>query len=414
MTILPDPQTLADAGTFLQLLGDRHTFLTFGEGAAKGRRGLTRPLHGTFAEHADTLAELNARGAGVFVMVNAGDSKGRKSTNVRSVRALFIDLDGAPLEAVRTGPLAPHCIVESSPDRWHAYWLVTDCSLSDFKPLQKALAARFNGDASVSDLPRVMRVPGFDHRKAKPFRTRIVEIRTGSACSVAEFRTAFGLAYASAPTTTPRAALERIPQGQRNAALFSLARGFVQKGIDAAGVRDRLQKINAEKCDPPLCASEVDLVAANASAYGSERFFIVSHKLFDSSEFKRLRSASREIVFTALRRFNGSNNGNITLTHADCRDIQGCADEDAFIGHRARAVTSGILIVAEQGRMTRHGKTPNLYALAPAYLHQSHTPQNTGLAHTPRNTGSYINKQYRGSSGVATVATLARKRRKAA
>src|SRR3954471_10069536 len=122
MTTRAEPQALAAAGAFLQMLGDRHTFQTFGEGAAKNRKELSQILHGGFAERADALTSLNARGAGVFVMVNAGNYKGRATKNVTSVRAVFVDLDGAPLEPVAASPLAPHCVVESSPGRWHAYW----------------------------------------------------------------------------------------------------------------------------------------------------------------------------------------------------------------------------------------------------------------------------------------------------
>ena len=109
-----------DADTFLRMLGGRHTFLTFGEGGAKGKPRFTRPLHGTLAEHAETLAGLNARGAGVFVMVNEGDSKGRKATNVQRVRALFVDLDGAPLEPVILRPAVLPCraVSTSGVERW--------------------------------------------------------------------------------------------------------------------------------------------------------------------------------------------------------------------------------------------------------------------------------------------------------
>lgn len=116
-----------DADTFLRILGDRHTFQTFGEGTANGKRELSCILHGTLAEHRATLGSLNARGAAVCVMVNAGDCNGRDAANVQSVRALFVDLDGAPLEPVKAAPLPAHCIVESSPNRWHAYWRIADC-----------------------------------------------------------------------------------------------------------------------------------------------------------------------------------------------------------------------------------------------------------------------------------------------
>src|SRR5262249_59392726 len=47
--------------------------------------------------------------------------------------------------------------------------------LKVFEPRQKGLAARFGGD-DVHDLPRVMRVPGFIHKKAAPFLSHVVAI----------------------------------------------------------------------------------------------------------------------------------------------------------------------------------------------------------------------------------------------
>ena len=41
-----------------------------------------------------------------------------------------------------------------------------------FGAVQKAIAARYGGDPSVHDLPRVVRLPGFIHRKGKPFLSR--------------------------------------------------------------------------------------------------------------------------------------------------------------------------------------------------------------------------------------------------
>jgi len=134
LAIVPD-----DAAALLDLLapGEPVTFQTFGEGDAKGARGLNRILHGTLARHRATLAGLNARGAGIFWMVNAGDGKGRKAPNVQRIRALFVDLDGAPLEPVTASPLAPHAIVESSPGRWHAYWRVPIARWRFFLPTKR-------------------------------------------------------------------------------------------------------------------------------------------------------------------------------------------------------------------------------------------------------------------------------------
>src|SRR5208283_4699107 len=119
------------------------------------------------------LTRLNGQGAGIFIMVNAGDLKGRTQENVVSVRAVFVDLDGSPLQPVKDAPFKPHIVVESSPGRYHAYWMVSDCPLEQFTLIQKALARKFNGDPKVNDLCRVLRLPGFYHRKAEPFMTRI-------------------------------------------------------------------------------------------------------------------------------------------------------------------------------------------------------------------------------------------------
>jgi hypothetical protein len=138
-------------------------------------KNLVRVLHGTLNEHKHALAALNAKGAGVYITVNQTDLKGRTEANILKVRALFVDLDGSPLQPIKDLPedLQPHIIIESSPNRWHAYWLVNNCELEQFKQLQQDLAAKFNGDKAVNDLPRVMRLAGFSHNKAESFITRI-------------------------------------------------------------------------------------------------------------------------------------------------------------------------------------------------------------------------------------------------
>lgn len=174
---------LNEARRFIELLtcggGTPITFQTFDD-RKPARPELVRVLHGPFAEHVETLIDLNRRGAGVFLLINEGDGvihPGNKTcrtkANVRRIRALFVDLDGAPLEPILAAEAKPNLIVESSPGRWHSYWLVEDLPLEDFKACQRALANKFAGDPSVCDLSRVMRLPGFLHQKASPFLVRI-------------------------------------------------------------------------------------------------------------------------------------------------------------------------------------------------------------------------------------------------
>lgn len=175
---------LAEAHRFLNLLAHDEdvTFQTFPDSdALKSDRSLVRVLHGRLADHGNELSRLNAAGAGVFYMVNAGDGiqhpgekTCRTAKSVIRVRANFVDLDGSPLKPVLECPAPPSIVVSSSPGRWHAYWLVDGEDLTQFRSVQEQLVERFKADPSVKDLPRVMRLPGFLHRKNTPFLVKVL------------------------------------------------------------------------------------------------------------------------------------------------------------------------------------------------------------------------------------------------
>ena len=147
-----------------------------------------RIIHGTLDECWDELCRLNEQGAGIFITVNATDGKGRSEKNIKRVRALFNDLDDEPLEPVLQSKQPPHIVVESSPGHFHPYRLVEGIALDQFKPLQDKLIDEFGGD-HVNDLPRVLRLPGFIHRKDKdkPSLVRIVSTREGPLYSAKDF-----------------------------------------------------------------------------------------------------------------------------------------------------------------------------------------------------------------------------------
>jgi hypothetical protein len=179
--------SLADteAQRFLDALApdSAYTFQTFAD--SKGGH-LAQIFHGTLSDHAPRLTTLNSQGAGVFVMVNAGDGKGRTKANVTAVRTVFADFDGVALPP--TWRLEPHMVVESSPGKYHVYWLVSDVSLSNFPTFQKALAKHFGSDPAVSDVCRVMRLPGFYHRKGEAVMVKLLEHKTHPRYSRAELQ----------------------------------------------------------------------------------------------------------------------------------------------------------------------------------------------------------------------------------
>lgn len=181
----------AEAERYLKNLDpdtDMHTFQTLCDkksGISPDKVAvLNNVFYGTFNELKFKLGALNNLGAGIFAMVNKGDGVchgGAKTCrtieSVIAVRALFVDLDGAPLEPALNYKIKPSMVIQTSADRYHVYWLSENIQLDQFKPLQQALATNLNGDRAVCDLPRVMRLPGFYHMKGEPFMVKLIEPR---------------------------------------------------------------------------------------------------------------------------------------------------------------------------------------------------------------------------------------------
>jgi len=333
---------LDEAARFLGVLAPRGpiTYQTFDDGPNDQSR-LARKCHGPLSAQAADLCAKNDSGAGVFVMVNQGNGKGRAAKDVVRVRAVFVDLDGAPLEPVLRGPLPPSITVETSPSRFHAYWLTEDVSLADFKAIQKSLAERFKGDPTVNDLCRVMRLPGFIHRKAAPFTTRILSLERHSYTRE-QLETAFGPFKSTTPTAGPRTG-ERIPLGKRNAELFRRARGFVNNGLTLGAVNRRLQRINAEHCEIPLCATEIDAISAAACSHPSKGSLSVPVALLDSDGYRGLKLSPQALLFAAIRRQGGNADAPISLPF---EDFKGRIGNKAFYKYRKALVFRGLLVPA--------------------------------------------------------------------
>ena len=188
-----------DAEKFLRAFDpstDKFTFQTFDDRKDRKDPKLVRVLHGTLAEHWKTLSALNAAGAGVYITVNETDFKGRKVQNIIRVRYLCVDLDGAPLEPAKTPQ--PRIIVESSPKRWHVYWPVENFPLdiATYRTAQRKLIKRLDSDPQVTDLARVLRMPGFVHRKATEFRSRLVAVNKVAPYKAEQFLNGYDLGEA--------------------------------------------------------------------------------------------------------------------------------------------------------------------------------------------------------------------------
>lgn len=188
-----------------------YTFQTFNDCKTRKAPYLAHILHGSFDEHCSELLRLNQQGAGIFFTVNATDGQGRRGINITKIRAVFVDLDGAPLEAIYDSPLVPHFIIQSSHGKYHAYWIVEGLSLDQFTNIQKFLAKQFQGDNKVCDLPRVMRLPGFHHRKSEPYLTHIIQENQHQPYSAEKFESAFKVNVNLVSQKEPRLGREHDP-----------------------------------------------------------------------------------------------------------------------------------------------------------------------------------------------------------
>jgi hypothetical protein len=184
---------LAEATRFLKLLDPTATkfaFRTFDDDHDRDDENLIKNFYGTLAKYGAKLERLNQKGAGVFVTINETDGIGRKAENIVRVRAVFVDLDGAPLQPVLRNRVKPQIIVETSPGKFHVYWNVNGMPLDDFSSVQKAVIQLYKADTLIHDLPRVMRLPGFYHCKRERFLIRIFNAHQSLPYPEAYFRRA--------------------------------------------------------------------------------------------------------------------------------------------------------------------------------------------------------------------------------
>ena len=264
---ISDEEMISYRRRFLDRFPGLHTFQVFDDSSAK-RKNLAKIFHG----YTGAIEEMNWYGAGVFLTVNETDGKGRKRENIVTVRAVFVDLDGAPLEPVLA--YHPHLVVESSPRRFHAYWFVKDFPLEAFSDVQRNLAEMFNGDPVVHDPCRVMRVPGFWHQKRDPFASRIILESHVDSLSYQDIvkifppkpRNLWSARQKTYVADTGYTGPYGAPAGNRNNGLMRFIGSAIRRGMEWATIESEARRWAAE-CTPPLPEREVKTVLRSARRY---------------------------------------------------------------------------------------------------------------------------------------------------
>jgi hypothetical protein len=118
------------------------------------------------------LTSLNQEGYGIYVTVNETNLSGRrKESDIVRIRTVFEEQDNPvlPNSPPVHYPLQPSFVVESSPGKFHRYWLVDgEMSIPEYRALQRAIVDKYDCDKACTDAPRLLRIPGFYHTKDDP------------------------------------------------------------------------------------------------------------------------------------------------------------------------------------------------------------------------------------------------------
>ena len=126
----------------------------------------------------------NKNGYGIFWTVNSFATKKRDYANLQRFGRFFVDIDNCDkqkaLEKIKIG-LPPTLVIETKRG-FHVYWTIEDPPKVDAGSIQlyrniirDKLNPFYGGDPNAVDAARVLRAPGFYHRKdpANPFLIKI-------------------------------------------------------------------------------------------------------------------------------------------------------------------------------------------------------------------------------------------------
>ena len=333
---------------------------------------LARILHGSLDQNWNVLVELSKAGAGIYVTINKTDFRGRSASNIISVRAYFVDLDGAPLANLRRLQSIPHLFTQTSRGRFQVFWRVIGGRLQTFAGTQSRLATLLGGDPSVCDLPRVMRLPGFPHQKDQPspvdfvvkeiapypeadFQKRLAD---AEAAQFQDGRRRQGAA-AIAGIATPPNMTQGFPDGQRTDELTKRA-GWC---LGPAGNMTEAETLKAclawnRYNKPPLTDDKVRKTVANiAKAEAKKRATATSITLFhtDLGNAQRLVKCHGEnirfvpewqkwIIWSG-NRWEVDNDGavvrlakqTVTVMYSEALKIANPSQRDALIRHALKS-----------------------------------------------------------------------------
>lgn len=146
---------------------------------------------GSLDSNKGSLEALNKQDFGIFWVVN-GD--GQRDKQVKHARAQFTEIDpteqdlvrvasgeitiedllSQQLEKVKQFPLEPSIMIRTWKSIYN-FWLLKDGDIKRFRGIQKQLVQYFGSDPVIVNESRVLRLPGFEHRKHDPVMVKLIK-----------------------------------------------------------------------------------------------------------------------------------------------------------------------------------------------------------------------------------------------
>ncbi len=221
--------------------------------------------------------------------VNGGGRNNKEVIASGKCQAQFMEMDDYSLEVqlaiINAFELRPSIVVKTRKSL-HAYWLLEDGDINNFRNVQNKFIEVFGSDPNIKDESRVMRLPGFYHCKKDPVMVEVISFQPDLRYKQEQIeealkKTSFKdlLERSDLNAETREAALktfdetdkkpakaiynivhdpEKIQEGGRVNALVSIVSKLKFSGIDNSAIKGAIISMNNEQCNPPLSQEELE------------------------------------------------------------------------------------------------------------------------------------------------------------
>jgi len=227
-----------------------------------------------------------------FGVATRNDDSSGKLENCRHLAALFVDIDFKVTAAIQARerlsrfPLPPSAEVNSG-GGLHVYWFLREpLDLSDpqvcaeARHLLRRLAVALGGDLAAAEPARVLRVPGTLNCKPEYGAPRLVTVESlepDRRYNPSDLDTVLP----PEPATTTDGAAFMLPdrilahEPGRNHTLWRYGRSLKAKGWKLPRILNALERVNRERCEPPLPEDELGDIAHNVMTEADRPAFSV-------------------------------------------------------------------------------------------------------------------------------------------